>query len=309
MRGMLSIHAVLGLILMISISPCLCAEDTSPKEDSKYLQAVRESADDILKYGGDTHGPKALKVLFIGNSYTGGIRDTLNDLVEASPYSQSTFEYAVKGGWTLKQHLNDSKTIARIKSTKWDYVVLQEQSQTPTLPGKYDDFCDAVVALSTMIRRQGAKPVLYMTWGRRDKDGQNPQINPDYETMQMRLSMAYTNAAKKADAIIAPVGEAWRIVRRERPQLGIQLYRDDGSHPSKKGAYLAACLFYATLFDVDPTELDFNSSLSEEEASYFKNKAKKAIKTKPKPICDVAITPGRNRTNTTVQDNQTGETK
>jgi len=61
---------------------------------------------------------KALKVLFIGNSYTGGIRDTLNNLIGASPYSESTLEYAVKGGWTLKQHLNDENTKSKIKSAK-----------------------------------------------------------------------------------------------------------------------------------------------------------------------------------------------
>ncbi len=35
MRGMLSVHVVLGLALIITVSPCLCAEQTSPKEESK----------------------------------------------------------------------------------------------------------------------------------------------------------------------------------------------------------------------------------------------------------------------------------
>ncbi len=221
---------------------------------------------------------KALKVLFIGNSYTGGVRDTLNNLVGASPYSESTLEYAVRGGWTLQQHLNDARTMSRVKSTKWDYVVLQEQSKAPTLPEKSDEFYDAVVALSTIIRQSGSKPVLYMTWGRRGRDTQNPQINPDYETMQARLSRAYTDAAKKAGALIAPVGEAWRAVRRERSQLGSQLYRKDGSHPSERGAYLAACVFYATLFKADPMQLSFNSSLSVGEGDYLKAKAAEAVR-------------------------------
>jgi len=221
---------------------------------------------------------KALKVLFIGNSYTGGIRGNLDSLIGVSPYSESTLEYAVKGGWTLQQHLNDVSTISRIKANKWDYVVLQEQSKAPTLPEKCDDFYNAVVKLSTIIRQYGSRPVLYMTWGRRDKDEENPQINPDYETMQMRLTKAYTDAARKANALIAPVGEAWRAVRRERLQLGSQLYRDDGSHPSEKGAYLAACVFYATLFKADPMQLNFNSSLSVGEAEYLKAKAVEAVR-------------------------------
>ncbi len=101
---------------------------------------------------------------------------------------------------------------------------------------------------------------------------------------------SYTDVAKQADALVAPVGEAWRAVRRERPQLGVELYRNDGSHPSKKGAYLAACVFYSALFDADPTELDFNGSLSVEEAVYFKDKARGAIRSKSKPIHDLAVT-------------------
>ena len=58
MKGMSSIHVVLGFILIITASPCFSAEPNAPKEDSKYLQAVREFADNVLKYGRDTYGPK-----------------------------------------------------------------------------------------------------------------------------------------------------------------------------------------------------------------------------------------------------------
>ncbi|MFC1765376.1 ankyrin repeat domain-containing protein, partial [Planctomycetota bacterium] len=60
MRSLSSIHVVLGFILIISISPCFSAEQSTPKEgqESKYLQAVREFADNVLKYGRDTYGPK-----------------------------------------------------------------------------------------------------------------------------------------------------------------------------------------------------------------------------------------------------------
>jgi len=116
-----------------------------------------------------------------------------------------------------------------------------------------------------------------MTWGWRYGDTYNPQISPDYETMQQILIEAYTEAAHQVDAIIAPVGIAWQRVRRNNPELGQQLYKNDGYHPSNKGAFLIACVFYATLFDADPTELDFNGSLSVEEASYLRNKAKEVF--------------------------------
>ncbi|MFC1652086.1 ankyrin repeat domain-containing protein [Planctomycetota bacterium] len=59
MKRMLSIHVVWGFILIITASPCFsAAEPNAPSEESKYLQAVREFADNVLKYGRDTYGPK-----------------------------------------------------------------------------------------------------------------------------------------------------------------------------------------------------------------------------------------------------------
>ena len=212
-----------------------------------------------------------LRVLFIGNSFTNQIRSTIDSLIQASPYSESTVEYVAPDGWTLQQHQYSGNTMSKIRSSNWDFVVLQEQSFRATLPNERAQFYNAVANLSEAIKESGAHAVLYMTWGWLNG---NPQISPDYETMQQILIDSYTEATRQVDAIIAPVGIAWQSVRRNAPGLGQQLYKSDGYHPSNKGAFLAACVFYATLFDADPTELDFNGSLSAEEATYLKRQAK-----------------------------------
>ena len=53
--------------------------------------------------------------------------------------------------------------------------------------------------------------------------------------------------AAELAALVVPLGPAWQAALRQRPDL--RLYVEDGSHPSKAGSYLAACVFYATLFD------------------------------------------------------------
>ena len=58
MRHLLSIHIVSGLILIITASPCLSAEPSPAEKSSQYLDVVREFADNVLKYGRDTYGPK-----------------------------------------------------------------------------------------------------------------------------------------------------------------------------------------------------------------------------------------------------------
>jgi hypothetical protein len=228
-------------------------------------------------FGESTVEREQLRVLFIGNSLTNRIRTALDSVIQASPYSESTFEYVAPDGWNLQQHTYSENTMSKIRSSDWDFVVLQEYDNRPTLPDRRGQFYDAVAKLSEAIKESGAQVVLYMIWGRRDGDPQHRQINPDYETMQQHLIEAYTEAARQVDAIIAPVGLAWQRVRRNNPALGRQLYISDGLHPSYKGAFLTAYVFYATLFDADPTELAFNGGLSAQEAAYLRRKAKEAV--------------------------------
>ena len=53
-----SIHAVIGagLLLAILVTPAFAKSD--PSDPNRYLNAVREFADNVLKYGRDTYGPK-----------------------------------------------------------------------------------------------------------------------------------------------------------------------------------------------------------------------------------------------------------
>ena len=51
MRGISSFCVLLGLILIVTILPCFSADPNTLKEESsKYLDAVREFADNVLKY-------------------------------------------------------------------------------------------------------------------------------------------------------------------------------------------------------------------------------------------------------------------
>jgi pectate lyase len=48
----------LVVLLICQLSLCLAKESSDPNESSKYLDAVRTFADNVLKYGRDTYGPK-----------------------------------------------------------------------------------------------------------------------------------------------------------------------------------------------------------------------------------------------------------
>ena len=64
--------------------------------------------------------------------------------------------------------------------------------------------------------------------------------------MNARLRDAYLRIADSSNAGVSPVGSAWRYIRETQPS--IQLYVGDGSHPSVAGTYLAASVFYVSLF-------------------------------------------------------------
>ena len=212
--------------------------------------------------------PPPKKILFIGNSYTGGIRKIITELIKSSPHADTQLTFINPGGKTLAFHLASQVTIEKIKKGNFDFVVLQDQSQTPAL---YPDrFKKAALGLDKIIDASGAQTVFYQTWGRRDGDKQNKTLFPTYDSMQKALSKSYASTAKTCNATLAPVGDIWSILRKKNPDLGKDLYAKDGSHPSKKGAYLAACVFYQTLFKADPKTLTFTAGLPAPEAELIR---------------------------------------
>ena len=52
-------HTVFGILLVSQLSICLATESSpDPNDPNRYLNAVRTFADNVLKYGRDTYGPK-----------------------------------------------------------------------------------------------------------------------------------------------------------------------------------------------------------------------------------------------------------
>ena len=67
--------------------------------------------------------------------------------------------------------------------------------------------------------------------------------------MQDLLTDGYSMyACGSKPSTISPVGEAYRIIKNENPELFNSLYKKDGSHPAGPGYYLAACVHFSTLF-------------------------------------------------------------
>ena len=69
-------------------------------------------------------------MLFIGNSFTSttGVATQLTGLSPSC--TTASFD---EGGSTLEQHWNDAPELRSVATGHWNYVVLQDQSQSPVI--------------------------------------------------------------------------------------------------------------------------------------------------------------------------------
>ena len=221
-----------------------------------------------------------LRILFVGNSYT-----YMNDLPGMFAHLARAGGHRVEagmaapGGWTLSTHARSAETLNKLKSSKWDFVVLQEQSQVPAIePTRTEAMYPAGRLLVRQIEDAGATPIFFLTWAHRD--GWAEKGLPGYEAMQGQISRGYLGIAQELGVPAAPVGEAWLIAKTQHP--GSELWQGDGSHPTEQGTYLAACVFYATIFRQNPEGLRYFAHLPKETARVLQMTAGDVVLKNPK---------------------------
>ena len=184
--------------------------------------------------------PKALRVLFIGNSltYTGDIPGRLAKLAAAMG-RKATVETVAFADFSLEDHWRDGRALAAIRSG-WDVVVLQQGPSSQR--DSRAQLVEYAKRFAKPIREAGAKPALYMVW-------------PFVDRMRDFAGSigAYREAASAVDGILLPVGEAW--LRAISVDKRLRLYSDT-IHPASLGGDLAVLTMYLTLFPAGPQEFD-----------------------------------------------------
>lgn len=224
------------------------------------------------------------KILFVGNSYTfyNNMPQLFFKLAESGGKNilvdQSTF-----AGYWLDNHLTNDHTLHKLQKEDWDYVIIQEQSQVPTVKYWRESSMKPVAEiLNTIIRERGAETVLFMTWGRQNGGVQmlydySSSDFQNYNHMQDSLEKSYRELATYLDATLAPVGLAWENALIINPEL--KLWDEDQSHPTYEGSYLTACVFYTVLFKESPVGLEFIGNLEPEMAWFLQSMASTALVT------------------------------
>jgi hypothetical protein len=186
------------------------------------------------------------RVLFLGNSYT-AVNDLPQTFADLSWSDHRRVEVGVQapGGWTLGDQASAASTASLLAGSQWDFVVLQEQSEIPSVESMRQQLMYPPARdLVAMIRRAGAVPLFYLTWAH--LDGWPDYGLTSYSAMQDAIDTGYLFIAGEQHAPVAPVGFAWSKLYLQESHA--DLWQGDGSHPTTKGTYLAACVFYAAIF-------------------------------------------------------------
>ena len=238
--------------------------------------------------GNETEASGCTRVLFIGNSYTyvNDLPAMFAQLAQSGGHRVETGMVAV-GGSTLGEHAASVATAAKLTSARWDLVVLQEQSQIPSVDQlRQSEMYPAARRLADTIYRHGGRPIFFLTWAHRDGWPENGL--PDYASMQSAIDQGYLTIAAEEEAAVAPVGVAWASVLS---QAHPALWQDDGSHPTTAGTYLAACVFYATVFHQSPRGLAYHADLSAADAAILQTVAADTVLDDPGKWGSAALRP------------------
>lgn len=212
---------------------------------------------------GNSYAKTPLRILFLGNSYT-YVNDLPGMFAQAAISagdSVSVTSYTA-GGKRFMDFVSDAATNTYLNQDKWDYVVLQGQSQETSWAENQlsTEVYPFAAALCNAARQANSctTPLFYMTWGRKFGDAQNSSVLPylaTYAGMDSAVRRTYLYLGKVNEAAVSPVGAVWSHIITMKAYF--DLYSTDASHPSMYGTYAAACTFYTSIFKKSPDYIKF----------------------------------------------------
>ena len=186
---------------------------------------------------------ESVSILFVGNSHvrTGNIPGQLQTLARMHGIEIVYVDVSINGSG-LDGALRDN-AVSAMQNRSFDYVVMQQPAgRGGRITTDIDGFFSNIRNFTEIVRENGAIPVLYSPmW--MAVDG---RPNEEFHSISSEM---FKQAAYENDAILVDVGGAWIHAFRTIP--GISLYARDGMHANHAGAFLAANVFMATLFDLD----------------------------------------------------------
>ena len=205
----------------------------------------------IILFSQMTNAQKKEKILFVGNSFTfyWNLPSQVEKMALEQNLSWDVYQ-STSGGASLRDHWQGNKELKTkelLSEITFDRVIFQDHS---TYPIKHIDTTEYYFSKLRSLISEHTKIYLYATWAYPKFPVEEVVVNDSkgIESNLRAVSRKYSNVD------IIPVGRAFDLFSSKYPE--IKLLTDDEKHPSHNGAYLAACVFYASLSGNNSKGLD-----------------------------------------------------
>lgn len=233
----------------------------------------------LLLVSGVCGAQEVKHVLCVGNSFT-YYHDSYKRLAELAESQGHRLKVNAQfvGGYTFLRHLNRDETMGALVTNRFDYVFLQDQSQTPALLGQSPKRCKLLAKdakeLAERVRCYSPNATIWVeqTWSY--KSGNYGGFG-SFDEFDRCLQKGAKLMAKKAKAQVSPIGEAFRICRAERPD--INLYDADEKHQSALGTYLKSCVNYLLIYRQPFTSSATDCGYDSEKCAYLRKVAERVV--------------------------------
>lgn len=219
------------------------------------------------------------EVLFIGNSltYYHDMPAMLQEMLRET-HSTITIHQSTEPGVSLYNHLTSEKTINKLNSQSWAFVVLQEGTVRTLIPEvmRYQ-LKPTVIKLDSIIKIKGGRTILYQSYpistypqrycypsiiiSNTLQEGDYCSVeflNSDQEFTVIQNS--FNDLIHSINGSIAPVGSCFESCKKKFPELMLFESAED-THPSKLGSYMIACVFFRVLTGELVSGINFNAGL------------------------------------------------
>ena len=178
--------------------------------------------------------PKAIEVLFIGNSltYTNDLPALLTNHAKSRQILIRTSTIAFPN-YALLDHLSENNITMAMSKTKFKYIIVQQGPSSQAEGRAW--LIEGATKLKALANKNGASLCIFMVW-------------PAYSNYSNfdGVIKNHTDAASMTNSILCPVGMAWKEYIDRTNDLSY--YGPDLFHPSPKGSQVAAEIIFKSLF-------------------------------------------------------------
>ena len=256
------LHKTGLLLATLVLAACGTANLSSLAKDPQQATApgqVRSMlwvGNSFFYYNNSMHGHLGQLMSASSDNVKRGVRNVSATISGSGINWHDLDAYFKPGGVSSYSFVGDNEVRFNSFDKPFDAVLMMDCSQCPIHPKLQSVFHEYARKHSGTARKNGAEPVLFMSWAYSDK--------PE---MTELLAAQYIQAGQTNNALVVPAGLSFAASMAKRPD--IPLIIADKRHPTLQGTYLGACVVMASVFKINPMGSKYTAGLSADVAAHL----------------------------------------